>query len=113
MKLAVLLAFAAALLAPSVAAPPRLDATVGPGFDITLNRGDKAVHKLKAGKYRVKVVDKSDMHNFHLKGPGVNKKTSVEGKGTVTWTVTFRKGKYTFLCDPHSDSMIGHFTATG
>jgi len=112
MKRVVLLGFAAALLAPSAAAPPRLDATVGPGFDITLTRGDKAVHKLKAGKYRIQVVDKSDMHNFHLKGPGVNKATSVQDTGTITWTVTLKKGKYTFQCDPHSDSMNGHFTAT-
>jgi len=110
MKLAVLLGCAAALLAPTASAPPTLNGSVGPGFDITLTKGDKAVQKLKAGKYRIKVVDKSDMHNFHLKGPGVNKKTSVEGEGSATWTVTFKKGKYTFLCDPHSETMIGRFT---
>ena len=112
MNFAVLLGFASALLAPSLAVPPTLNATVGPGFDIALTRGGKAVHQLKAGTYRIKVVDKSDIHNFHLIGPGVNKRTSVAGKGTVTWKVALKRGKYTFQCDPHAGMMNGHFTVT-
>ena len=38
--------------------------------------------KLKAGKYVFKIADKSSIHNFHLKGPGVNKSTSVGTTGT-------------------------------
>jgi plastocyanin len=112
MKSVLLLGFAAALLVPSAAAPPTVKGSVGPGPDITLTSGGKAVHQLKAGKYRIKVSDKSDMHNFHLKGPGVDKKTSVDGEGNVTWTVTFKKGKYAFQCDAHPDSMHGHFSVT-
>ena len=37
---------------------------------------------LKAGKYVFKITDKSSIHNFHLTGPGVNKKTSVGRRGT-------------------------------
>jgi plastocyanin len=52
----------------------------------------------------------SSIHNFHLIGPGVNKKTSVAGKGKTTWTVTLQKGKtYRFLCDPHATTMKGSF----
>jgi plastocyanin len=112
MNLAVLLSFASALLAPSLAVPPTLNGMVGPDFNIALTRGGKAVHQLKAGTYRIKVVDKSDIHNFHLMGPGVNKRTSVAGKGTVTWTVALKRGKYTFQCDPHAGMMNGHLTVT-
>jgi len=56
------------------------------------------------------VTDTSKLHNFHLKGPGINKKTSVAGKATSTWTVTLKKGKYTYLCDPHAAIMHGSFT---
>ena len=64
----------------------------------------------KAGKYTLVVSDKSSIHNFHLKGPGVNVKTSVAGDGTKTFAITLKKGKYTFLCDPHATSMKGSFT---
>jgi len=109
---AVVVGVATALVAPPAAPSiaPRLDGTVGPGYTIKLKRGDKAVTSLRAGKYRVRVVDKSNEHNFHLKGPSLNKKTSVKGKGTVTWKVTLKKGKYTFVCDPHADTMKGRFT---
>ena len=68
---------------------------------------------LKAGKYVIKVEDKSSIHNFHLFGPGVNKKTSVSGTGTQTWTVTLKPGKYTYQCDIHAASgMKGIFKVT-
>ena len=50
------------------------------------------------------------MHNFHLFGPGVNKKTGVATTSKATWTVTFKKGSYTYRCDIHfASGMIGHF----
>ena len=36
---------------------------------------------LKAGRYRIVVRDRSHLHNFHLTGPGVNKKTTVAFHG--------------------------------
>jgi plastocyanin len=57
------------------------------------------------------VTDKSPIHNFHVSGPGLNKEiTSVSFTGTKTVTVTLKKGKYTFVCDPHASSMKGSFT---
>jgi Copper binding proteins, plastocyanin/azurin family len=103
---AVLLAFAAvAILAlPVAAATPKLPGSVGPGFTISMKK------PTKAGKYSLVVSDKSSIHNFHLKGPGVNVKTTVAFTGTKTFAVKIVKGKYTFVCDPHASSMKGSFT---
>jgi plastocyanin len=69
------------------------------------------VKKQKAGKVSITVSDKSSIHNFRLKGPGVNKEiTTVPFTGTKTVTLTLKKGKYTFVCDPHASSMKGSFT---
>jgi plastocyanin len=108
----VLLAAVLALLAvaPTHAAVPKLVGTVGPGFTITLTRSGTKVTKLKAGKYSITVNDLASIHNFHLSGPGVNKKTSVSGTGKTAWTVTLQKGKtYRFICDPHAPIMKGSF----
>ena len=111
MKLVALAAIIAALVVPSaLAATPTLTGTVGPGFTITLKKGTAKVTKLKAGAYVIKVSDKSNIHNFHLKGPGIDKKTSVGKKQNVTWKLKLKKGKYTFVCDPHKSFMKGSFT---
>jgi plastocyanin len=113
MKLVALAAIVAALVVPSaLAATPTLTGTVGPGFTITLKKGTAKVTKLKAGAYVIKVSDKSSIHNFRLKGPGVNKSTSVSGTGSSTWKVTLKKGKYTYVCDPHASIMKGSFTVS-
>ena len=94
--------------------PPTLIATVGPGATISLrtSRGAR-VTRLKAARYRIVVRDRSRMHNFHLSGLGVNKRTTVRFRGSTTWTVTFRKGRtYRFVCDPHAKRMKGSFRAT-
>ena len=113
MKLALIAILAAVLLVPAAfASTPTLNGTVGPGFTITLTKGGKKVTKLTHGTYVFKIADKSAIHNFHLKGPGVDKKTSVKFVGSKTWHVTLKKGKYTYLCDPHKALMTRHFTAT-
>ena len=113
MKLVALAVIVAALVVPSaLAATPTLTGTVGPGVTITLKKGSASVSKLKAGKYVFKISDKSSIHNFHLKGPGVNKSTSVGKTGPSTWTLTLKKGKYTFVCDPHASIMKGSFTVS-
>jgi plastocyanin len=110
-KLLGALTVVAALVAvPAAQAKTVLTGTVGPGFTITLAKAGKKVTKLAPGAYVIKVSDKSAIHNFHLKGPGVNKLTSVGKSGTSTWTLTLKKGKYTYVCDPHSSTMKGSFT---
>ena len=96
----------------ALAATPTLVGTVGPGFTITLTKGGKKVSKLKAGTYIFKIADKSSIHNFHLKGPGIDKKTSVGKNENVTWKLRLKVGKYTFVCDPHKSFMKGSFTVS-
>ena len=85
----------------------QLTGTVGPGFTITLKSRTKAVKTLAPAKYTFVINDRSNIHNFHLTGPGVNKKTTVAFTGTTRWTVTLRAGTYTYLCDPHATAMMG------
>jgi len=115
MKVLALVAAAAMLAVPAALARSSgatLVGTVGPGFTITLTSGGKKVTTLKAGSYTITVQDKSNIHNFHLTGPGVNKKTSVGGTGTTTWKVTLKKGTYKYVCDPHASFMKGSFTVS-
>ena len=98
--------------ATASAAPVKLSAVVGPAFNISVKKGSKKVTTLKAGKYTIVVADKSSIHNFHLTGPGVNKKTGVGSTGTTKWTVTLKKGTYKFVCDPHATVMKGSFKVT-
>jgi plastocyanin len=98
----------AAVVAAVVALPvygqtTKLTGTVGPGFTISMKK------PTKAGKVTLVVSDKSSIHNFHLKGPGVNVATSVPATGSKTFKLTLKKGTYTFLCDPHPTTMKGSF----
>jgi plastocyanin len=102
----------AATTAAAPAAPVKLTGTVGPGFTISLTKGGTKVTKLKAGKYTFVIRDKSNQHNFHLKGPVSKMFTSVGQTGTKTVTLTLKPGKYTYVCDPHVTTMRGSFRVT-
>jgi plastocyanin len=112
LALVTLVAGALVVVASASAATPTLNGVDGPGFTITLKKGTTKVTSLKAGKYKIVIKDMSNIHNFHLKGPGVDKKTGVGAKGTFTWTVTLKKGTYKFICDPHASIMKGSFKVT-
>jgi plastocyanin len=113
MKLVALMVMVAALAAPAaLAGTPTLNGVVGPGFTIKLTQAGNKVTKLEAGAYVFKIADKSTIHNFHLTGPGVNKKTTVGGQGTSTWKLTLKKGVYKFVCDPHASFMKGSFVVS-
>jgi plastocyanin len=108
------IAFGCAVLvfaaAPSAAALPKLVGTVGPGFTITLKKNGVRVTKLKPGRYTVVIRDRSNEHNFHLRGAGLNRTfTSVGFVGTKTVTLRLRAGRYTYVCDPHASEMRGSF----
>lgn len=112
---AVLTVAAGAPAAPAKKKPlPRLIAKVGPdqSFKISLTKASKKVTTLKPGTYIVLVTDTAKVHNFHLKGPGVNKDSGVAYKSTkaLKWTVVLKKGTYHYLCDPHASLMNGSFT---
>ena len=107
---AALVALSALAVAGPAGAATRLVATVGPGFTITLKTTTgKRVTTLKRGTYTIVVSDRADDHNFHLKGPGVNKDSGVDAMGKKTWKVTLKRGSYTYVCDPHATSMRGTF----
>jgi hypothetical protein len=108
-------ALAAATVIPVAAgrpesALPKLQGTVGPDFSIHLKHGRRPVKTLRAGPYLIMVADRSPIHDFHLRGPGVNKViTSVAFVGTKTIKVQLEPGLYTYVCDPHHLLMHGSF----
>ena len=106
-------AAAAILVSPVQAKSSGLTGEVGPGYSIEVKKGNKDLKTIKAGTYRIKVEDKASIHNFHLKGPGLNKKTGISFTGETTWTIKLKPGTYTYQCDPHASSgMKGHFKVT-
>jgi plastocyanin len=112
--LAVAAAAALSVAAPTQAATPvKLNATVGPGFTISLKTlAGKKVTTLKPGVYSFVVSDKSRFHNWHLKGgpTKLNRQlTTVAFVGTKTVTLTLRAGSYQFVCTPHASMMKGAF----
>jgi NitT/TauT family transport system substrate-binding protein len=66
---------------------------------LLLKLDGKAVKTLSAGPDTFVVTDRSKTQNFRLKGPGVNKSTSLKATGRATWTVTLRKGTYRYWSD--------------
>ena len=114
-RLFLVVAGAVALFAATAghaATPTKLQGTVGPGFTITLKKAGRKVTSVKAGTYTIIVADRSNIHNFHLRGTGVNKNSGVGATGTKTWRVTLRKGTYRYVCDPHASTMKGSFRVT-
>jgi plastocyanin len=74
----------------------KVSGRVGPGAAISFPR------TARAGKTQITIRDLSASDNFHLVGPGVNKRTAVKAKQTLTWTVTLRRGTYVFRSDAHA-----------
>jgi plastocyanin len=83
------------------------------GFKIEMKTAaGRTLKTVKAGTYRIKIEDHATIHNFHLKGPGVSKKTTVAGRTETIWLLRLRPGTYTFVCDPHASMMRGSFRVT-
>ena len=91
-----------------------LQGETGPGFTIEVSQNGANAESVKAGTYTLDVEDQSDMHNFHLIGPGVDEEvTDVAFVGEKSVTVTLEPGTYTYQCDPHvANGMKGTFTVT-
>lgn|SRR5512146_629269 len=105
-----------ALFFPSALAQadnPKLVALVGTNDAFVISLRDASgnlVTHLDPGTYDISVSDRSQQHNFHLKGPGVDNTTPVEALQEVNWTVTFTDGRYSYVCDAHPTTMKGSFT---
>ncbi len=101
----------AAAKPPSAPVGATLVLTSGPGFAISLKtRAGKRVTRLKPGAYTILARDRSSLHNAHLRGAGIDKKTTIVGMSTRTWKVLLRKGTLVYLCDAHPTSMRGTVT---
>ena len=107
-------ALGAMIVQAAPAATPKLTGTVGPSFTITLTQAGKKVTTLKAGTYTFVINDKATMHSYGLDGPNgfARDFTSVPFKGTKTFTLTLKPGKYKYYCAPHESSMFGNFTVS-
>jgi hypothetical protein len=81
--------------APTAPAPKALRATVAAGGTLSLS-----VRRVTPGRYRLTVADRSPTRNFHLVGPGVNRRTTAAFVGTASWTVALARGTYRFGSDP-------------
>jgi plastocyanin len=104
---AVCATLAVAGTAPAATQVHTLIGTDGPGFTITMSK-----KTVPAGIYVITIRDRSAIHNFHLTGPGVNKRTSLAKIYTTIWKVTLKKGTYRFVCDPHAAIMKGTLKVT-
>jgi NitT/TauT family transport system substrate-binding protein len=83
------------LVPNSIASGLVLQGTVQ-GRRVLLRVEGRTVTTLAVGPYTFVVTDNSRTQNFKLKGPGVNRQTSVRGRGRTTWTVNLRKGTYRY-----------------
>lgn len=84
---------------PPPAAVRRLSASItARAISVRTASGSRA-RSVATGRYRITVRDTARTQNFHLIGPGVNRKTSVRGRTRATWTLTLRRGTYTYRSD--------------
>jgi len=88
------------LVPNSIASGLTLQGTVQ-GRRVLLRLDGRTVKKLAVGPYVFVVTDNSRTQNFVLKGPRINRKTSVKGRGRTTWTVNLRKGTYRYWSSAH------------
>jgi hypothetical protein len=77
-------------------APTKITAGVGPKRSISLKPKTAEV-----GPATITVSDRSRGDNFHLTGPGVNRKTGVVFRGRASWSVTLLPGVYSYRSDRH------------
>jgi hypothetical protein len=83
-----------------VSPPPPVPQTKSLAATVDARRASLSRTRATPGRYRVTVADRSRSRNFHLAGPGVDRRTGKPFTGTVTWTVQLRAGTYRFGSDP-------------
>jgi hypothetical protein len=86
---------------PKIVPPPKLWAvvTAKPTTTLTLGSAKTPVKKLKASWYTLTIRDLSAKQNFHLTGPGVNRKTTLRFRGIAIWGVHLQPGVYHYNSD--------------
>jgi hypothetical protein len=90
-----------------IPSPPQLDGRVTVKAATWLKRPSRpaVVRMLATRWYTITVRDDSKRQNFHLVGPGVNKKTTIGFSGIAIWGVHLRPGTYRY----GSDRSTGHW----
>jgi hypothetical protein len=94
---------------------PRLIGTVRADLTIVLTDANGTpVTSVSPGTYDFEIHDETVGHNFHLTGPGVDRRTEVADEETATWEdlVLAPGATYQFVCDPHAEFMKGSFTTS-
>ena len=84
--------------------PTTSAATVGPKKTISLKPKPTL-----PGPATISVNDRSKTDNFHLSGPGVNRKTGLKSRARATWNVTLVPGLYSYRSDK-TKKLRGSFT---
>src|SRR5262249_5549417 len=90
-------AVGAAQLTPPAPAATKLTATLSAAGKVTLVDADgAAAGTAPAGKFVLVVRDRSKAAGFRLAGTGVKKSTGAAFRGTATFRVTLRAGRYSY-----------------
>jgi hypothetical protein len=83
-----------------IATPPPPVTTKTLSAKVTSRAVSISATAVTAGSYKLTVADRSKSRNFHVVGPGVNRRTGKAFTGSVTWRVQLAAGKYKFGSDP-------------
>jgi hypothetical protein len=90
----------ALVIASPAGAAQGLFATVKSGSPMSLRSSyGQAVTLLRPGTYSIAISDGSRTQNFHLLGPGTNKKTGIAFVGRITWRLRLSPGLYRYRSD--------------
>jgi hypothetical protein len=66
------------------------------------NSSGARVSTVAPGLYELTVFDRSRVRNFHLVGPGVDRRTGISNVGDVNWRLQLRAGAYRYRSDGSS-----------
>src|SRR5688500_18872053 len=81
---------------------PRLNGKLSARSITLTDATGQRVKVLRQNSYRLVVKDLSKTQNFHLVGPGVNRKTGLAATGMRDWTIYLRPGIYVYKSDANS-----------
>jgi hypothetical protein len=79
---------------PAPAVPTALTARV------TSTAVSLSAKSVAAGAFKLTVLDRSRSRNFHVVGPGIDRRTGKTFTGSVTWRLELAAGTYRFGSDP-------------
>jgi hypothetical protein len=108
---AVATALPAAATAPQSPIVPRLNAKVTAGTISLRNAAGIRLSSIPQNTYKITVNDSTTAQNFHLIGPGVNRKTGIAARVKRSWTLALDPGKYVYRSDKNR-KLRGSFTVT-